>query len=148
MKVTEKVFSFATKYSTYCCSLTREPFKAAVLIYRNTSTKLVEFYVKLSKNIFLYLYIYILKLYFYFCLFATRILNLLSNLLGNAGNHQDRLECIEENRDNCSACPALTQAEQIQRRECKQCLMNCTAEQRGNSNVKFVQMSLNWYKSI
>ena len=50
---------------------------------------------------------------------------------------RQKMQCMEQAMGRCRlVCPQMTQAEQMQRRQCKQCLMNCTAEQRGNCDIE------------
>lgn len=45
------------------------------------------------------------------------------------------MECIEEARENCTACPNLSPDEEMDREECRECIMNCTGGRRGISAI-------------
>ena len=54
----------------------------------------------------------------------------------NESSYDDIEECLEGARDECTSCPTLTDEEQLQRRQCRACVMRCvqTSGTRKNSN--------------
>ena len=49
------------------------------------------------------------------------------------GNREEHMECVEEARENCDACPELSPEEEMNREDCRECIMNCTGGRRGRS---------------
>ena len=46
-------------------------------------------------------------------------------------DRDDMADCIEDARDECSSCPMLTDEEQQNMRQCRECIRGCGQRARG-----------------